>query len=74
MMAHTLQHTHHVSAKGKALLATTLSTAPPENETRTLPPKTLYISKAWSGHLDNVRMGDRGHKGRPQAGLESKDR
>ena len=72
--SHLATHTHHVSAKGKALLATTLSTSPPENETHALTPKALCISKDWSRHLDSVRIGDRGHEGRPQAGLESKDR
>lgn len=35
MMAHSLQHTLHVSAKGKALSATILSTSPPEYKTWT---------------------------------------
>lgn len=72
MMAHTLQHTNHVSAKGKALLATTLNTSPAENETHILPPKALCISKDWSRQLDRVRIGDRQQEGQPQAGLESK--
>lgn len=43
MMAHSLQHTLHVSAKGKALSATILSTSPPEYETRThTPPKNPF--------------------------------
>lgn len=73
MMAPNSQHAHHVSAKEKGLLATTLSTSPPENETHTLPAKALCISKNWSRHLDSVRIGDGGHEGRPQAGFESKD-
>lgn len=70
----TLQHIQHVSAKGKALLASKLSTSPAENEKHTLPPEALCITTDWSRHLDSVRIGDRGQEGRPQAGLESKDR
>lgn len=62
-----LQHTQHVSAKGKALLASKLSTSPAENEKHALPPEALCIATVWSKHLDSVRIGDRGQESRPQA-------
>lgn len=67
-------NTQHVSAKGKALLGSKLSTAPTENKKTTFPPKVLCIITNWSRHLDTARRGDRGQDSRPQAGLESKDR